>query len=94
MAKATVIVIKRGKILYNKTNLLENKPVLLKCLYYLLYAIHSLSDSYKLLEVKYSDNSIKDYILYKGDTHNLSNNLTIDLKTDSHLKFIFSYNEE
>lgn len=94
MAKVTVTIIKKDKVFYNRTSLLENKPVLLKYLYYLLYTIHPLSDSYKLLGVKYSDNSTKDYILYKGGTHNLSNNLAVNLNSDSHLKFIFSYNEE
>jgi hypothetical protein len=94
MAKVTVTINKRGKVIYNKTSSLENKPVLLAYLYYLLYAIHPLSESYKLSEIKYDDNSLKDYVLFKGGVHDLSNNLTVDLNSDSHLKFIFIYNEE
>lgn len=94
MAKLTVEVINKGRVLHNERYSIENKPLLLKYLYYYLYATLSLSNSYKTLEIKYSDMETKTCTLYKDDAYNLSNNLTIDLKPDSHLKFILSYNEE
>ena len=94
MAKITTVVINKNKVLYNKTHSIENKPILLKYLYYYLYATLILSNSYRTLEVTYNDDNIENYTLYKGDAYNLSNNLTVDLNSSSHLKFIFIYNEE